>query len=99
MGISSKRGTSFPGRAITVIRMYPRVKNVIANNDFTLTIEFKNGEKRKFDMSLYLDFGVFNELKKISYFKQVKPFMGTISWPHGQDICPDTLYMESESSL
>ncbi len=96
MGISSERGTSFPCRTITVIRMYPRVKNVIANNDFTLTVEFKNGEKRKFDMSLYLDFGVFNELKEISYFKQAKPFMGTISWPHGQDICPDILYMESK---
>jgi len=76
--------------------MYPRVKNVIANDDFTLTIEFKNGEIRKFDMNTYLDFGVFSELKKISYFKQVKPFMGSIFWPHGQDICPDTLYMESK---
>ena len=69
---------------------------MIANDDFTLTIEFKNGKKRKFDMNTYLDFGVFNELKKISYFKQVKPFMGSISWPHGQDVCPDTLYMESK---
>jgi len=76
--------------------MYPRVKNVIANNDFTLTIEFQNGEEKIFDMNLYLNFGVFKELKKLSYFKQVKPFMGTISWPHGQDICPDTLYIESK---
>jgi len=59
--------------------MYPRVKNVIANDDFTLTIEFKNGKKRKFDMNTYLDFGVFSELKKKSYFKQIKPFMGSIS--------------------
>ncbi|MBU4305357.1 MAG: DUF2442 domain-containing protein [Candidatus Omnitrophica bacterium] len=75
--------------------MNPRVKNVSPNNDFTLTIEFENGEKKIFNMNPYLDFGVFKKLSNLSYFRQVKPFMGTISWPNGQDICPDTLYIES----
>ncbi|MBI4669565.1 MAG: DUF2442 domain-containing protein [Elusimicrobia bacterium] len=78
--------------------MNPRVTNVAANDDFTLTLKFENGEKKSFDMHPYLDFGVFKELKDFSYFKQARPFMGTISWPHGQDICPDTLYIESKQT-
>ena len=76
--------------------MCPRVKSVIANEDFTLTIKFQNGEEKIFDMGIYLNFGVFKELKDLSYFKQVKPFMGTIAWPHGQDVCPDTVYIEGK---
>ena len=26
---------------------------------------------------------------------EVKVFMGSITWPNGQDFCPDTLYEES----
>jgi hypothetical protein len=76
--------------------MNPRVVRVAAKNDYTLVIEFKNGEKKIYDMGPLLNFGVFKELKDLSYFQQVKPFMGTIAWPHGQDICPDTLYIDGK---
>lgn len=33
-----------------------------------------------------------DELQNVDYFKQVKVLDGTVSWPHGQDICPDTLF-------
>lgn len=79
--------------------MYPRVKKVIAKSDYKLSIEFNNGKNKIFDMKPYLDFGIFQELKDINYFKKVKSFMGTIIWPHGQDICPDTLYLESKSKM
>ncbi len=76
--------------------MNPRVIKVIPNDNYTLKIEFENGENKTYDMNPLLNFGVFKELKDLSYFKQVKPFMGTISWPHGQDICPDTLYLDGK---
>ena len=76
--------------------MNPRVKSVIANEDYTLSIIFENEEIKTFNMSPYLAFGVFVELKDKNYFRQVKSFMGTIAWPHGQDICPDTLYIEGK---
>ncbi len=44
---------------------------------------------------MLLDFGVFKELKDISYFKRVKAWDGTVVWPHEQDICPDPLYLDS----
>jgi hypothetical protein len=34
-------------------------------------------------------------LQNPNYFKQVKVLDGTVTWPHEQDICPDTLYLDS----
>jgi len=79
-----------------VITMNPRVKKVIPNDNYTLCITFDNDEQKVFDMKPLLDFGIFQELKNPQYFKEVKPLHGSIAWPHGQDICPDTLYEESE---
>ena len=76
--------------------MNPRVKKVIPNEDYTLSITFDNGETKVFDMKKLLELGVFQELKNIEYFKEVKPIYGSIAWPHGQDVCPDTLYEESK---
>jgi len=75
--------------------MNPRVKNVIPNKDFTLTVTFTNREIRIFDVNPYLNIGIFKELKEWSLFSTVKPFMGTVQWIHEQDLCPDTIYLES----
>jgi len=76
--------------------MNPRVKKVVPNDNYTLRITFDNEEQKVFDMRPLLDCGVFQELKNPEYFKEVKVLHGSIAWPHGQDICPDTLYEDSE---
>jgi hypothetical protein len=75
--------------------MNPRITKVETLQDYRLLLEFTNGESKIFDMNKYLDFGVFKELKDINYFKQVKVGHGSIFWPHEQDLCPDTLYLDS----
>ncbi len=72
-----------------------KVVAVKANEDFSLDLKFNDNSLRRFDARPYLDFGVFSELKDISYFKQVSIAYGTVQWPHEQDISPDTLYIES----
>ena len=74
--------------------MNPRVKNVTPTQDFTLLITFNNGEEKSFDIKPYLEIGIFKELKDISMFNSVKPFLGSIQWANGVDLCPDTLYLE-----
>lgn len=76
--------------------MNPRVKKVKPNRDYTLIITFANGETKIFDMKPYLEIGIFRELKDMSLFNSVKPFLGSIQWKNGQDLCPDTLYLESK---
>ena len=75
--------------------MNPRVKKVIANDDFTLLLKFTNNEVRLFDAKPYLEKGNFRELQEIRLFKTAKVFAGTVQWIHEQDLCPDTLYMKS----
>ena len=75
--------------------MNPRVKSVRAKADYTLEIVFTNGEIGIYDCSPLLDFGVFQELKDLRYFKKATAEGGTVTWPHEQDICPDTLYADS----
>ncbi|MBI5539937.1 MAG: DUF2442 domain-containing protein [Bacteroidia bacterium] len=76
--------------------MNPRVINVKPEQDFNLLITFSNGEVKSFDVKPYLGIGLFKELKDVSLFNSVKPFLGSIQWSNGIDLCPDTLYLESK---
>ena len=76
--------------------MNPRVINVQAEQNFKLLITFNNGEKKCFDVKPYLGIGIFKELQDVSLFNSVKPFLGSIQWSNGVDLCPDTLYLEGE---
>jgi hypothetical protein len=78
--------------------MCPRVKAARAGNDYRLELVFTNGETGLYDCRPLLDFGVFQELKDLSYFRQARVELGTVVWPHEQDICPDTLYQDSQKS-
>lgn len=76
--------------------MNPRVVEVKPNPDYSLTLRFTNGEVRRFDVRPYLDKGVFQELKDVRLFNSVRASLGSIEWLNGQDLCPDTLYLDSQ---
>ena len=75
--------------------MNPRVQAVRPNPDFTITITFANGEVRRFDVRPYLTRGIFRDLNSPELFNTVRPFLGSVEWNGGQDLCPDTLYLDS----
>ena len=75
--------------------MNPRVKDVEPLRDYLLLITFANGEIKLFDVTPYLGIGNFKELKDKSVFNSVQPFLGSIQWANGLDLCPDTLFLES----
>jgi hypothetical protein len=75
--------------------MNPRVKTVKPGNNYRLRITFSNGETGIYDCRSLLDFGVFQELRDNAYFRQARAENGTVVWPHEQDICPDTIYLDS----
>lgn len=76
--------------------MNPRVKTVKPQSNFHLLLEFTNGELRIFDVSPYLERGIFKELKSTEMFFSVKIVDGTVQWQNEADFCPDTLYLESK---
>jgi hypothetical protein len=71
-----------------------RVLSVEPISDYKLRIELSNGRRGVFDVSPYVDKGVFNELKEPSYFRSVRPAFGGIMWPHEQDFSPETIEYE-----
>lgn len=76
--------------------MNPRIQSVKARDDYQLLLAFTNGEQGIYDCKPLLNFGIFKELQDLDYFKQVAVLSGTVSWPHEQDICPDTLYLDAK---
>ncbi len=72
--------------------MTPRISSVEARPGHKLRVEFENGEGRLFDVTPYLDKGVFRELRDEAYFRRVRPVWGGVGWPHEQDLSADTLY-------
>ena len=75
--------------------MNPRVKKVTLQPGYKLKILFTNNEQGLYNCSKLLDFGVFQELKDVAYFNKVRVCDGTVAWPHEQDICPDTIYIDA----
>ena len=73
----------------------PRVSEVMVLERERLKLLFDNGEQGVYDCSGLLHLGVFQELQDETYFRQVSVLDGTVVWPHEQDICPDTLYIDA----
>ena len=69
---------------ITVLQVKPL-------DNYSLKIKLSNGKSGIFDVSPYLEKGIFKELKDKEYFKKVKPLFCGISWPNNQDFSADTL--------
>lgn len=62
---------------------------------YRLLLEFENHEQRIFDLSPYLEIGVFRQLKDARLFDAAHIEGGTVAWPGEIDIAPETLYLES----
>ena len=62
--------------------------------DYRLYVETQDGQRGIFDMKPYLEHGVFQELKDVGYFNRVAIVFGALTWPHQQDVAPETLLAE-----
>ena len=78
--------------------MRPRAIDVKPLQDYKLLITFSNNEKKIFDVTPYLKYKQFEELKNPTIFKTVKIAGLSIEWINGADICPDELYNNSEKT-
>ena len=74
--------------------MNPRVTEVSALDDHTLSVTFTNGESKRFDMQPYFGYPAFRRLRDPEFFRRVTAEAGTASWPGGIDFDPDTLFVD-----
>ncbi len=72
-----------------------RVAHIISisyRKDYIYRVNFDGGATGEVDFTDYLELGpVFAPLKDISYFRQARLEGGTITWPNGADVAPETL--------
>ena len=64
--------------------------------DYTVEVVFDDLKRGVIDLRKYLKKGIFKELLDKKKFRQMKvdAELGTICWPNGADIAPDTLYSQ-----
>ncbi|MBD2655264.1 DUF2442 domain-containing protein [Synechocystis sp. FACHB-383] len=74
------------------------LQDIVAVNplkNYKLYLRFEDNQDGIVDIQKQIEFtGVFEPLKDLEYFAQVKvnPELGTIQWPNGADLDPDVLY-------
>jgi hypothetical protein len=81
--------------------MLHTIKKVEYVEGYKLKLTFNNKKKKIVDLqdlSKAKRHSVFYPFRNIEFFKSVKldKSYGTVVWPHGVDLCPDTLYMEGQ---
>ena len=82
-----------------ICTLRPKAVEISVQSNYRLLITFSNNEKRIFNVEPYLCHKIFEKLKNPIIFQTVKPAGLSIAWIHGQDICPDDLYYNSDPFL
>ena len=71
-----------------------RVVKADACGPHSLELTFKGGRRKRVDLLPLLDGPIFEPLRDPAYFARVMldPVAGTVVWPNGADLAPETLY-------
>ena len=74
------------------------VKKIDYRTGYVYHILFDDGTEGDIDFKGYIDKGVvFEPFKDLQFFRKATIDGGTIAWPNGVDIAPETLYEKINS--
>jgi hypothetical protein len=77
----------------------PHVVRATHERGFRIRLIFNDGVEGSVDFEQWLVGEVFEPLKKPSYFRKFFLDGGTVVWPNGADIAPETLYEAAGSNI
>ena len=70
----------------------PKVVGATYQKGYRIHLTFNDGTAATVDFEPWLSGPVFEPLKRLSYFRKFSLDGGTVVWPNGADIAPETLY-------
>ena len=76
----------------------PAVIGAEYRGDYMISVRFNDGVQSVIDFSEWLTGPIFEPLKDRAYFARFFIDGGTVAWPNGADIAPETLYERALSS-
>jgi len=75
------------------------VTSIEYREGYVYHVVFDDGLEGDIDLNGYIGNGpVFSPLRDLDYFRKARIEGGTIAWPNGADIAPETLYEEIETT-
>lgn len=75
----------------------PIVTSAEYRTGYMIDIVFNDGLESTVDFSRWLDGPVFEPLRDVAYFRRFFVEGGTVVWPNGADIAPETLYEQAKA--
>jgi hypothetical protein len=80
------------------VQVLPVVIHAEYGGDFKIRVVFNDGVAGTVDFSEWLTGPIFQPLKDRRYFARFFVEGGTVTWPNGADIAPETLYERAKAS-
>ena len=76
----------------------PTVIRAEYREEYRICLTFNDSVQSTVDFGQWLHGPVFGPLKDIGYFQRFFLDGGTVGWPNGADIAPETLYEQAKAS-
>ena len=80
------------------MRFLPTVIEAEYRGEYMIQLTFNDGVEETIDFAQYLEGPAFEPLKDVSYFQRFFLEGGTVAWPNGADIAPETLHEHAKAS-
>ena len=80
------------------MQFLPIVVRAEYREQYQISLTFNDGLEATVDFSPWLQGPVFEPLKDRAYFRRFFLDGGTVTWPNGADIAPETLYECAKSN-
>jgi hypothetical protein len=79
------------------MQFLPSVIRAEYRDDFRIHVALQDGVEATIDFAPWLEGLVFEPLKQPAYFQRFFIDGGTVAWPNGAGIAPETLYERAKS--
>ena len=80
------------------MQLLPAVIRAEYGGEYRIRLTFNDGTENTVDFFPWLEGPIFEPLKDWAYFQRFFLEGGTVAWPNGADVAPETLYQRAKSS-